>query len=173
MIDEKSLGWFSAPQILTFLIENDVYCHKDDVYTFTRRFDRDNDSKILFSDFCEAFTPKDTYYAHQLNNRRAKYLHKSEIPKKNYFCEPTRDIFFQCFKRHFEIDEKIEVAKKRLTRRPSFNIHDAFACVDNLRRGELNSSDLKRLMQKNGFHPTESEMIWLNARFDRNLRGSI
>ena len=87
MIDEKSLGWISAPQILTFLIENDVYCHKDDVYTFTRRFDRDHDSKILFSDFCEAFTPKDTYYAHNLNNRKPKYLHKKEIPKKNYFCE--------------------------------------------------------------------------------------
>jgi len=28
-------------------------------------------------------------------------------------------------------------------------------------------------MQRNGFHPTESEMCWLGARFDRNLTGKI
>ena len=146
MLDDRNLGWVSAPQILAFLYENGVYAHKDDVYHFVRRFDRDNDSRLQYSDFCEAFTPKDTYYAHNLNNRKPKYLHKKEVPKRNYFCPDTRDKLFQCFKRHFEIDEKIEVAKKRLTRRPTFNIHDAFACVDSFKRGELNSADLKRLM---------------------------
>lgn len=66
MIDEKSLGWVSAPQILTWLIEHEQFVHKDDVYNFTRRFDRDMDSRLLYSDFCEAVTPKDTYYAHAL-----------------------------------------------------------------------------------------------------------
>ena len=66
MLDEKNLGWVSAPQILTFLITNGVFAHKDDVYAFTRRFDRDNDSKILYSDYCEAIVPKDSYYSHAL-----------------------------------------------------------------------------------------------------------
>lgn len=57
MVDSKSLGWVSAPQVLTFLVEHGVFAHKDDVYNFTRRFDRDQDSKLLFSDFCEALTP--------------------------------------------------------------------------------------------------------------------
>lgn len=51
-----------------------VFVHKDDVYNWTRRFDRDNDGKLLFSDFCEAFTPKDSYYAYTLNNRKANYI---------------------------------------------------------------------------------------------------
>mmetsp|Transcript_6825 Transcript_6825/g.11514 ORF Transcript_6825/g.11514 Transcript_6825/m.11514 type:complete len:155 (+) Transcript_6825:1209-1673(+) len=85
MIDDKSLGWVSAPQILTFLVENGVFAHKDDVYSFTRRFDRDNDSRLLYSDFCEAFTPKDSYYSHALANRHPKYIHAKDIPKKNYF----------------------------------------------------------------------------------------
>lgn len=104
MIDQKSLGWVSAPQILTFLVEHGVFAHKDDVYNFTRRFDRDNDSRLLFSDFREAFTPKDSYYAHALSNRQPKYLHYKEIPYKNYFAEETRDMFFQVFKTHFHID---------------------------------------------------------------------
>ena len=66
MIDDKSLGWTSAPQIYKCLVTNGIFVHKDDVYQFTRRFDRDYDSKLLYSDFCEAMTPKDTYYAHNL-----------------------------------------------------------------------------------------------------------
>ena len=87
MLDERSLGWTCAPSILNFLFESDVFAHKDDIYSFTRRFDRDNDSKLLYSDFCEAFTPKDTYYAHQLGNRGARYLHNKQLPKKAYFAE--------------------------------------------------------------------------------------
>ena len=104
MIDEKNLGWVSAPQILTFMMECGVFAHKDDVYNFTRRFDRDNDSKLLYSDFCEAFTPKDSYHAHNLGTRKPKYLHNPDMPKKNYFSDQSRDAFFQCFKTHFHID---------------------------------------------------------------------
>ena len=32
---------------------------------------------------------------------------------------------------------------------------------------------MKRFMQKNGFQPTDTELTWLMARFDRKLRGSI
>ena len=77
------------------------------------------------------------------------------------------------FKCHFEIDEKIEVFKKKLTRKPSFNIHDAFASVDVYRQGRLTKDDMKRLMQRNGFQPTETELLLINARFDRNLNGFI
>ena len=37
--------------------------HKDDVYLFVRHYDADSDGRLLFSDFCEAFTPKDTLAA--------------------------------------------------------------------------------------------------------------
>mmetsp|Transcript_6825 Transcript_6825/g.11516 ORF Transcript_6825/g.11516 Transcript_6825/m.11516 type:complete len:112 (+) Transcript_6825:1689-2024(+) len=82
-------------------------------------------------------------------------------------------MLFQVFKVHFHIDQKVEVAKKRCVRRPSFNIHDAFACMDKFKQGKLNRDDFKRVMQKNGFHPTESELTCLCTRFDRHLRGFI
>jgi Ca2+-binding EF-hand superfamily protein len=95
------------------------------------------------------------------------------VPKKNYFTEQTRDVYFQTFKTYFEIDEKVELSKKKLTRKPSFNIHDAFSAVDIYKRGNLIAGDFKKYMERNGFHPTESEMIYLIARFDRNLNGVI
>jgi Ca2+-binding EF-hand superfamily protein len=63
----------------------------------------------------------------------------------------------------------LEVLKAKCTRRPTFNIHDAFATIDIYKKGNLNREDIKRFMQKNGFHPTNSELTWLCARFDRNL----
>ena len=173
MIDSKNLGWVSAPQVLTFLFESGCYCHKDDVYNFTRRYDRDHDSRLLYSDFCEAITPNDGYYQHALNNRKHKYLHYPNIPKKDFFTENTRAAFFDVFKSHFEVDENVEIAKKKLTRKPSFNIHDAFASVDSYKNGKLTIDDIKRMMQRNGFHPTDTELQLLNKRFDRNLNGFI
>jgi len=32
MVDDKSLGWASAPQLYKMLITNGVFAHKDDVY---------------------------------------------------------------------------------------------------------------------------------------------
>lgn len=146
MIDEKNLGWVSAPQILRFLFESGVYAHKDDVNNFTRRFDRDNDARILYSDFCEAFTPKDSYYQHLLTSRQAKYLHEKDLRKKSYFTQQTRDYYYQVFKTHFHTDQKIELAKKKCVRRPTFNIHDAFATIDIFKQGKLNKEDLKRFL---------------------------
>ncbi len=45
-------------------------------------------------------------------------------------------------------------------------MHDAFSALDCFRQGHLNRDDLKRIMQRNGFHSTESELTWLTARFD-------
>lgn len=71
-----------------------VFAHKDDVYTFVRRFDRDHDSKLLYSDYCDFMTPKDSYYKHALTGRTPKYIHCKEVPRKNYFTDQSRDLFF-------------------------------------------------------------------------------
>ena len=49
----------------------------------------------------------------------------------------------------------------------------AFTTIDVNFKGRISKEDLKKFMQKNGFQPTESEMIWICARFDKNLNGVI
>jgi Ca2+-binding EF-hand superfamily protein len=36
---------------------------------FFKRYDKDQDGRIRFSEFCDAFTPADAYYATLLNRR--------------------------------------------------------------------------------------------------------
>ena len=57
MLDKYSKGWITAPEIVESLGELGAYPHKDDVFLFVRRYDKDGDGRILYSDFCDAFTP--------------------------------------------------------------------------------------------------------------------
>mmetsp|Transcript_42500 Transcript_42500/g.40755 ORF Transcript_42500/g.40755 Transcript_42500/m.40755 type:complete len:131 (-) Transcript_42500:363-755(-) len=76
MIDKGAKGWVSSPELVESLGDLGVYSHKEDVYLFVRRYDKDSDGRLLYSDFCDAFTPKAYEYASDLNCRRAYFLHK-------------------------------------------------------------------------------------------------
>lgn len=107
------------------LNEFGCYPHKDDVYLFVRRFDADSDGRLLYSDFCEAFTPKETLAAQMLSKRPAYHLQNS-YPRLAYFTRETREIYMKVFKVHFSLEEAAELLRKRLGRRPNFSVHDAF-----------------------------------------------
>ena len=64
-------------------------------------------------------------------------------------------------KKHFEVEETVELSKKKLWRRPTIDIHDAFSCVDEQKRGSLVKDDFRSIMEKNGFHPTDVELNYL------------
>ena len=46
-----------------------IFPNRDELYLWLRRYDRDSDGKLRFSDFIEAFTPKQNEYSNLLNNR--------------------------------------------------------------------------------------------------------
>lgn len=76
MIDMHGKGWITAPQLAESLQEHGIFCHKDDTNTFVRRFDSDSDGRIVYSDFCDAFTPRDGYHANVLQMRHSVYIHR-------------------------------------------------------------------------------------------------
>jgi Ca2+-binding EF-hand superfamily protein len=75
MLDRGSKGWITSPELVDSLADLGMYAHKDNVYLFIRRYDKDSDGRLLYSDFCDAFTPKDYSAASILNQRKAYYLH--------------------------------------------------------------------------------------------------
>ena len=127
---------------------------------------------MLYSDFCDAFTPKDPFYGNELSQRCGQYLHSGQS-QFAYFCKETRDLLFNCFRVHFENEESIELLKSRLTRRPKFNIRDCFKYLDCFDTGLLNRESIKRILQENKFFPTDAEISWLTDRFDKNHNGRI
>lgn len=76
VIDKHSKGWVTGPEITEALAEFGVHPHKDDVYLWVRRYDADSDGRLLYSDFCDAFTPADTLAAQILTKRSAMHLQR-------------------------------------------------------------------------------------------------
>lgn len=74
MVDKFSKGWVTAPEIIEALADLGAYPHKDDVYLFVRRYDRDGDGRILYSDFCDALTPWDESVATAMSRRPAYHI---------------------------------------------------------------------------------------------------
>lgn len=85
----------------------------------------------------------------------------------------TREQFYKCFRVHFEIEESIELIKKRLSRRPRFDVRQAFKHLDMDDMGWISRDTIKKTLHLNKFYPTENELCYLNDRFDRNGNGRI
>lgn len=130
MLDRTVKSWVTTPELVDALGDLGLYANRDNVYLFTRRYDRDSDGRLLYSDFCNAFTPKSSSHALTLSSRSAYYLHHSHYAKHEYFTRDTRDLFLRTFRTHFNVEESAELLRKRLSRRPYFNAHDAFTAVD-------------------------------------------
>lgn len=58
MLDRTSKGWVTASELVDVLGDMGAYAHRDNVYLFTRRWDKNSDGRLRYSEFCDAFTPK-------------------------------------------------------------------------------------------------------------------
>lgn len=172
MIDKLSKGWVTAPEILESLLELGSNPHKDDVYLFVRRYDKDGDGRILYSDFCDAFTPADEVIANTMQRRPALHI-QNGFCRTHFFSMETRNMFLSTFRSHFTIEESAELLRKRLGRRPDFNIHEAFLTVDRDSNGYVSRSELRRFLADNGIFASERELQMLIYRFDRNNDGRV
>jgi len=70
----------------------------------------------------------------------------------------TRDLLVRAFKTHFSCEESAELLRKRLSRRPNFNVHDAFNTVDRNKSGYITRDELRRVLNENGFHASETDI---------------
>lgn len=172
MLDRSTKGWVTASELVDVLTELGIYANRDNVYLFVRRYDKNSDGRLRYSEFCDAFTPKSTTHSLTLNTRSAYYLHNS-YPKNEYFTRETRDYFLRTFKVHFSVEESAELLRKRLMRRPFFSAHDAFSACDTDRNGYITRDEFKGLLKEYGFYATDSELSWLIDRYDRNNDGRI
>jgi Ca2+-binding EF-hand superfamily protein len=172
VLDRSAKGNVNATELHEVLADLGGYALRENVYLFHRRYDRNNDGRLLYSEFCDAFTPKSSSQALALTSRSAYYLHQG-YPKNEYFTRETRDLFLRTFKVHFNVEESAELLRKRLLRRPGFSAHDAFNACDADKNGYITRDEFKKILREYGFYALDSELTWLVDRYDRNRDGRI
>lgn len=145
MIDKHSKGWVTVPEIIESLGDLGAYPHKDDVFLFLRRYDKDGDGRMLYSDFCDAFTPSDDGIASAMHRRPAYHIQHG-FCRTHFFMLETRNMFLSTFRTHWTVEESAELLRKRLARRPNFNVHECFLAVDKDSNGYLSRTELRHIL---------------------------
>jgi Ca2+-binding EF-hand superfamily protein len=172
-VDKGAKGCVSGAELYENLGELGMYANRDNLYLFVRRYDNDSDGRIMYSDFCNAFTPKSSHHSGMLNGRRAHYMHQNHLERRDFFDRETRDQFLKAWRVHLTVEESAELLRKRLGRRPKFSAHDAFSAVDADNNGYLTRDEFGDILKEYGFYASSEEISWLIDRYDKNRDGRI
>lgn len=172
MLDKFNKGSVTAAEILEALGDLGSFPHKDDVYLLVRRYDRDGDGRILYSDFCDAFTPTCESVARDLLRRPAFHVQHGYC-RTHFFGHETRGMLLSAFRTHFSVEEQAEQLRQRLQRRPGFRAHDCFQALDWNSNGYLCVDEIRRVMVNNGASASELDMQMMLMRFDKSKDGRI
>eukprot|EP00743_Colponemidia_sp_Colp-15_P002650 GILK01002872.1.p1 GENE.GILK01002872.1~~GILK01002872.1.p1 ORF type:complete len:586 (-),score=91.06 GILK01002872.1:92-1849(-) len=169
--DTLGKGYVSASELEDGLRKHGVYTNKDELYLFFRRYDKDSDGRLRYSDFCEAFTPRQAEYASLLNNRVSYNLNGSH--RRVGFTMETSAQFSRALRLHIENERQAEHLRQRLSSRRGFNLHDAFEAVDRDGNGFITMDEFRAILQDNGIFATEKELLSLMSRYDKNKDGRV
>jgi Ca2+-binding EF-hand superfamily protein len=84
MADRLGKSFVTGPELQETLSQYGLFAHKQDVYLFVRRYDKDADGRLQFTDFCDAFMPLERELAHDLKLREG-FHSRSGFCKQSYF----------------------------------------------------------------------------------------
>lgn len=105
-----------------------------------KRFDKDGDRLLRYSEFCEAFLPVDSFHASLL----AK---KAPVPSPNslhYFAESTLDCYRDVWALHLRNEMLVE--RMRFDNRGAILMQSAFEIVDANKDGYVDREDVSILI---------------------------
>lgn len=63
LLDKNLFGSLSAAELSDSLASNGIYTVSEDVYLFVKRYDRNYDGRLNYSEFSEALMPKNASYS--------------------------------------------------------------------------------------------------------------
>ena len=155
------------------LNEIGIFPTYDEMDLFMKRYDRDLDNRLRFSEFSEAVTSIDSYYSSIINRRSSNNVRGRLYARDDCFLSSTKIEFRNVMRTHFKIELYSEQLRQRLNKRPGFNVHEAFVSCDLNEDGTISKEELRRLIESRGFYVSEKEMVSLVEKIDKDKDGRI
>lgn len=137
---------------------------------FIKRYDSNNDFKIRYIEFVDAFTPKDKIYADHLAGKKANYLAKSP---EEAMCTRTKLEFGDALKTMLKCEGYAEDLRASLGSREGFSISGAFQIIDSNSNGFLGKNEFRGFLEDHEFFATQKEIDLLFEKFDRDKDGMV
>lgn len=104
IFDIDSRGWISHSDLKLGLNEIGVYPSNEELDLYFKRYDKDVDGRIKFSEFCDSFSPIDNYYGTMLNRRTSNNTRGRYYARDDCFLGETKLEFKSIWRTHFKIE---------------------------------------------------------------------
>ena len=75
VFDVDGKGWITAGEIKEGLVLFEVFAQPDDIQFIMKRYDKDEDGRLKYSEFCDAFLPTDSFHASLLAKKAPLHLY--------------------------------------------------------------------------------------------------
>lgn len=158
IFDIDGRGYITLSDIKAGLNDIGVFPTIEELELYVKRYDKNNDSRIRFSEFSDSFTPTDPYYAALLNRRTSNDVRGRLYARDDCFLHETKLEFRNVWRTHFKIENYSEDLRQRLYKRPGFNIYEAFNTCDLNENGAISKEELRRLIESRGFYVSDKDV---------------
>ena len=125
---------------------------------YIKRWDKNNDHRLRFSEFSDSFIPLDHYYSNLINRRTSNDTRGRLYQRDDCFLSETKIEFRNVWRTHFKIESYSESLRQRLYKRPGFNLYEAFISCDLNDDGTISREELRRLIESRGFYVSDKEV---------------
>lgn len=138
------------------------------------RFDQDNDRKLRYSEFCQAFLPQDSFHASLLAKKAPMTVYPRSItPKEHIFYPETAELFLQAWTTHLQNEIQAEQLRILTQKKTAFSAHQAFTLIDENKDGYIDKDDLRKFFSRHCMYVPDKELQALIERYDKELTGKI
>ena len=104
IFDIDSRGYITMSDLRSGLNEIGIFPSTEELDLFFKRYDKNQDGRIRFSEFCDSFSPSDNYYATLLNRRTSNNARGRFYSRDDCFLSDTKVEFRNVWRTHFKIE---------------------------------------------------------------------
>jgi hypothetical protein len=147
IFDPNGIGVATVSDFRNGLNELGLSVSDQELVLFMKRFDKDGDDKLRYSEFCYAFLPSDSFHASLLAKKAPITMYpQALIPKEQIFYPETISLFLHAWTTHLQ--NEIEAEKLRLftQKKKGFSVHNAFYVVDQNKDHFIDKDDLRNFL---------------------------
>ena len=170
IFDLDNIGFLRTFELKEGLALHGVYASHEEAQLLLNRYDNNRDGRLSFTEFADAFAPKDLSYAAML---RARYPHGERLPRSQVFSLGTKDDLAHVLRLHLRVENAAERTRQRQAKRPLFSIAEAFDAVDKNHNGFITKNEFAELLDEHRFFASNKELDLLIDRYDKNKDGRV
>lgn len=100
LFDNEGKGWINPQEVKEGLKIFNVFANEDELQLLFYRYDKDQDGKLRYSEFCDSFLPTDPFHASLLAKKAPLHMFHMQLQKDKIFYPETKELFIMAWNTH-------------------------------------------------------------------------